>query len=167
LEDVSWRCGHVTKLVANIRVYIRFRTLLVYPTAFSRGEPMSSRDRPSRAPALGVGTTKRGSQDGDRLEKRSVACDARRAIAVGAIRDGPTRSLPTSRRRSCRPSAMLGARIISGALPRRMPARSVRRLARYCQLRSPVMPRVGPSASNSHGFHRSPAGRNPCNPRRS
>jgi hypothetical protein len=37
LEDVSWKCGHVTELVANIRVYIRFRTLLVYPTAFSRG----------------------------------------------------------------------------------------------------------------------------------
>jgi hypothetical protein len=37
LEDVSWRCSHVTELVANIRVYIRFRTLLAYPTAFSRG----------------------------------------------------------------------------------------------------------------------------------
>jgi hypothetical protein len=37
LQDVSWRCSHVSELVANIRVYIRFRTLLVHPTAFSRG----------------------------------------------------------------------------------------------------------------------------------
>lgn len=36
-EDVSRWCGHVTELVANIRVYIRFRTSLVHPTAFSRG----------------------------------------------------------------------------------------------------------------------------------
>jgi hypothetical protein len=34
-------------------------------------------------------------------------------------------------------------------------------LARYCRLRSPVMPRVGPSASNSHGCRRNPASRNP------